>query len=100
MGRPSVFSKLNFKKYDLNAPVKVLVVYSNLDYNCFWRPQEYNNPYVKAEIEKLERQLNHLVRLCKHLPENRYRFLSFYEFCRVNSAIFLSSGGVRSCLID
>ena len=86
-----VFESLNFKKHRLNAPVKVLVVYSNLDYNCFWRPQEYERADVRLEIEKLNRQLLNLVKLSKEISENRYRFLSFHRFHQLHKPIWQST---------
>lgn len=83
-----VFENFNFKQYNLNAPVKVLLIYCNLDYNCFWRPQEYEMDNVKAEIEKLQKQMNHLVWISKKLPENRYRFLSFPDFNKLQRPIW------------
>ncbi|MBI5325618.1 MAG: hypothetical protein HZB41_10180 [Ignavibacteriae bacterium] len=96
----NVFKDFNFKKNNLNAPVKVLIVYSNLDYNCFCRPQEYTNKEVRVEIDKLHRQLQHLSSLVRHLPENRYCFLSFYNFYRLNEPIWLTPSGRHVGLLD
>ena len=96
----NVLKDFNFKKFNLNAPVKVLIVYSNLDYNCFWRPQEYGNREVIVEIDKLHRQLLHLSSLVSNLPENRYRFLSFYNFYRLQEPIWLTPSGRHVGLLD
>ncbi|OGU39024.1 MAG: hypothetical protein A2X61_00810 [Ignavibacteria bacterium GWB2_35_12] len=96
----NVLKDFNFKRYNLNAPVKVLVVYANLDFNCFWRPQEYFNQEVRVEIEKLHKQLQYLSSLVRYLPENRYRFLSFYNFYRLHEPIWLTPSGRHVGLLD
>ena len=95
-----VFENFNFKQYNLNAPVKVLVIYCNLDYNCFWRPQEYELDYVKHEIQKLQKQLNYLVWSSKKLPENRYRLFAFFNFYRLEQPIWLTPAGKHVDLLN
>ena len=85
-----VLANFNFKNHNLNAPVKVLIVYSNLDYNCFWRPQEYENNQVKTEIDKLHKQVIHLAWLSRKLSDNRYRFLSIHNFYKTDIPIWLT----------
>jgi hypothetical protein len=85
----NTLAKLNFKKYNLNAPVKVLIIYANLDYNCFLRPQDYSQNNAYEEIKKLAKQLDHLVYLSRDLPPNRYRFLAFYDFYRLHETAWL-----------
>lgn len=94
-----VLSQLNFKAHNLNSPVKVLVVYSNLDYNCFCRPQEYDKPDVKNELCKLQNQDNNLVKLSKGLPVNRYRFMGFPDFYQLDKAIWQTPLGQYTRLI-
>jgi hypothetical protein len=95
-----VLANINFKNHNLNAPVKVLIVYSNHDYNCFWRPQEYENNAVKKEIEKLHKQVIHLAWLARNLPDNRYRFLAFNDFCRLHQVIWLTPQGKQIDLLS
>ena len=84
----------------INAPVKVLVIYSNLDYNCFCRPQEYHLPEIQKEILKHEKQLKNLVRLSKNLPVHRYRFLTFNNFHRLHEPIWLTPLGEKIKIIN
>jgi hypothetical protein len=91
-----VFSGLNFRKYGLNAPVKVLIVYASLDYNPFLRPQEYEqHRYI---IEKQKKYIHNLAKNCR-VPEHRYLFLPFYQFHRLNEAILLSPSGKQKVVL-
>jgi protein involved in plasmid replication-relaxation len=85
-----VLSNLNFRKHRLNAPVKVLFVYASIDYNPFIRPQEYEkHRYI---IEKQKKQIQKLARNSR-ISEHRYAFLPFYQFHRLNEAIWLAPSG-------
>jgi hypothetical protein len=91
-----VFSSLNFRESGLNAPVKVLFVYASLDYNPFIRPQEYNH-YHKVIIRQ-DQLIANLVRNCD-VSENRYLFLSFYQFYRLNHKIWFTSSGKQKVVL-
>ena len=79
-------SELSFAKHRLYGPVKILILYANLDFNCFLRPQEYYRHL--GEIVKLEKNLNYLVHISQNLPEHRYRFLSFNNFQCIHELIW------------
>jgi len=85
------------KKFNLPDKFKVLVVYANFEYNCFLRPQEYS-----VNIDKVNRNyagLNNLIKKCSNLPDNRYRFLAFPDFYRLNEPIWITPKGNKVSLI-
>ncbi len=94
-----VFSRLNFKKYSFNAPLTVLFIYANHDYNCFCRPQEYHRPHVMPEISKLNKQLLHLLKLSSGLPEYRYRFMIFPNFYQLQRPVWFTPQGKFTALV-
>jgi hypothetical protein len=85
------------KKFNLPDKFKVLVVYANFEYNCFLRPQEYQD-YAKM-IERTEKGLVSLVKKCSALSDNRYRFLSFPDFYCLNDPIWITPKGYKVSLI-
>jgi hypothetical protein len=85
------------KKFNLPDKFKVLIVYANFEYNCFLRPQEYNDN--KEKIERNYNGLNSLIKKCSKLPDNRYRFLAFSDFYRLNEPIWTTPKGNKINLI-
>jgi hypothetical protein len=77
-----------------------LFVYTDIWFNVFLRPQEYKDPTVVNHIECVNSLLINLVRhYCKQLPYQRYRFLGFHDFYRLNETLWLTPTGNRVRLI-
>lgn len=78
----------------------VLVVYMDIRYNPFLRPQQYNDPYVVTHLEYLHNLTKNLAtHYCKYLPIHRYRFMSFPNFYRLHEPVWLTPQGNRVALM-
>lgn len=93
-----VLAKLNYRKYGLTDHTKVLIVWNNMSFNPFWRPQEYGN--FKGQKEVLERHFELLLEICKNLPSYRYRFIPFSEFANLHKPVWHTPSGERMMLIN
>ena len=70
----------------------VLVIYTDIWWDVFLRPQEYNNPSVINYIDCINALLKNLTQhYCKYLIESRYRFIGFHNFYRLNEPIWFTS---------
>lgn len=74
----------------------VLFIYTDIWYDVFLRPQEYQDPKISNHITSVNNLLNNLVRhYCKHLQIQRYRFIGFHDFYRLNDLVWLTPQGYR-----
>jgi hypothetical protein len=77
----------------------VLFVYTDIWWDVFLRPQEYNNPSIINHIDCVNALLKNLTQhYCKYLSEQRYRFIGFHNFYRLNEPIWFTSKGNRVLL--
>ncbi|RPI19214.1 MAG: hypothetical protein EHM58_02535 [Ignavibacteriae bacterium] len=78
----------------------VLFVYTDIWWDPFLRPQEYNIPSVINHIDCVNGLIKNLVtHYCKYLSTERYRFLGFHNFYRLHEPIWLMPQGNRGSLI-
>ncbi|MBX7047315.1 MAG: hypothetical protein K1X86_15905 [Ignavibacteria bacterium] len=83
------------KSHNLNQ-FTVLFVYTDIWFDVFLRPQQFNDPFVITHIEQVNNLVKNLVQYyCKFLPENRYRFTCFHNFHRLNESVWLTPLGNR-----
>jgi hypothetical protein len=95
-----LFYTLAEKGHDPNN-YTVLVVYADIWFNVFLRPQQYNEIATLNHIYHIENLLNHLTtHYCNNLPEHRYRFLGFHNFSRLNEQVWLKPNGEKTFLFS
>lgn len=83
------------KSHNVNQ-FTVLCIYTDIWYDVFLRPQEYKSPSVTNHIDCVNNLLNKLVRhYCKNLPVQRYHFLGFHDFYRLNELLWLTPRGYK-----
>lgn len=83
------------KSHNINQ-FTVLFVYTDIYFDVFLRPQEFNTPEIIQRIERVNTLVRNLVnQYCKHLPEHRYRFTAFHYFHRLHEAVWLTPIGNR-----
>lgn len=83
------------KSHNINQ-FTVLFVYTDIWFDVFLRPQQYEDPSVVNHIECVNNLLNNLVQYyCRYLPEQRYRFLGFHNINRLHEPIWLTPTGNR-----
>jgi len=83
------------KSHNVNQ-FTVLFVYTDIFFDVFLRPQQFNEPYVIQRIEHINSLVRNLVHhYCKHLPDHRYRFTPFHTFHRLHEAVWLTPIGNR-----
>ncbi len=78
------------------AKKKSHIIYCDIWWDVFLRPQEYGDPVIARHIDCINGLLNNLVRhYCKNLPEQRYRFLGFHNFYKLHEPLWLTPHGNR-----
>lgn len=76
------------KSHNINQ-FTVLFVYTDIWYDVFLRPQQYNDPNVIHHIEHVNILVKNLIlNYCRYLPDQRYRFIPFHDFYRLHEAIW------------
>lgn len=86
------------KSHNINQFI-FLFVYTDIWWDVFLRPQEYNKPSIVNHIDCVNALLKNLTQhYCKCLNEPRYRFIGFHNFYRLNEPIWLTSKGNRVSL--
>lgn len=86
------------KSHNINQ-FTTLFVYSSIWYDGFARPQEYHAPEHILKIEHAYSLIKHLITTyCKQLPPDRYYFMPFHDFYRLNQAVWFTTTGNRVCL--
>lgn len=74
----------------------VLVVYTDIWFDVFWRPQEYSLPSAVNHIEHINYLVRNLItHYCHNLLEHRYRFLPFHSFSRLHEPVWFTPHGNR-----
>lgn len=85
----------NKKSHNVNQ-FTVLIVYTDIWYDVYLRPQQYGDPGIMNHIECVNNLLKNLVQhYCKYLPEHRYAFLGFHNFYRLHEPLWLTPNGNR-----
>jgi hypothetical protein len=95
-----MFKAIEKKKSHNISQFTTLFIYTDIWYDGYLRPQEYAGQAIVNHIECVNNLLINLVRhYCKYLPEQRYRFLGFHDFHRLNQAIWFTPLGNRVSII-
>lgn len=77
-----------------------LFIYTDIWYDVFLRPQHYKEPKTLNHIECVDNLLKNLVtHYCKNLSDQRYRFVGFHNFYRLNEPVWLTPRGNRVSII-
>jgi len=87
-------------KFDRKDKTRILIVWSSVNYDNYWRPQEYELPDVKYKLAFQKRQFEHLLALSKNLPEYRYRFFNFPNFNNIDKTFWFKPSGAKVKLIN
>ncbi len=83
------------KSHNINQ-FTVLFIYTDIWWDVFLRPQEYGDPKIISHIDCVNGLLKNLIQhYCKYLPEQRYRFIGFHNFYRLNEPLWLTPQGNR-----
>lgn len=83
------------KSHNINQ-FTVLFVYTDIWFDVFLRPQQYLDENVAGHIEQVNTLVKNLLsKYSRHLPESRYRFVSFHNFHRLHEAVWYTPGGNR-----
>jgi len=86
------------KSHNINQ-FTTLFIYTDIWFDVFLRPQEYTGPKICNHITCVNNLLINLTHhYCKNLFHNRYRFLAFHDFYRLNEPIWLTPLGHRVAL--
>lgn len=86
-----MFEVIHQKKSHNISQFTVLFVYTDIWFDVFLRPQQYNDLSVVNHIECVNNLLRNLVQhYCRYLPEHRYRFLGFHNFNKLHEPIWLT----------
>jgi hypothetical protein len=82
--------------------MRILVVYSNLTFNPYLRPQQHigNTLHEVSAVCQMTDILASEYKYGGSLPEYRYRFTPFPEFYRLNEAIWRKPGGQLTKLLN
>ncbi len=92
----AMFANIEKNKSHNEQQFTVLFVCTDIWFNVFLRPQQYDDPYVVQKIERVNNMVKQLIHnYCKHLPEHRYRFTGFHNFAKLHEAIWQTPLGNR-----
>lgn len=93
----SIFLK---KSHNINQ-FTVLFVYTDIWFDVFLRPQQYEGINIINHINSVDVLLKNLVaHYCKNLPEQRYRFMGFHDFYQLNEPVWYSPNGNRTSILS
>lgn len=83
------------QKYEEMKPKhKVLIVYSDLDWDATLRPQEYGE--YQEELNHLREDFQKFLKKhCSDLPNYRYRFLCLPDFHKIDQCVWYLPSGER-----
>ena len=90
----------SFKQFGLSDHVKILIVFTYHKYNVYWRPIEYSNPTIQAEISAVQNRMDTLLSYARRYDRNKYRFLPFNDFYRLNEYVWYKPGGEKTGLLQ
>lgn len=92
-----LFKAIEQKKSHNLSQFKCLFVYTDIWYDGFLRPQEYNSsPLIATKINEVNYLLKNLVhRYCSNLAYKRYLFMPFHDFHRLNEMVWHTQDGNR-----
>ena len=95
----SMFTTIEKKKSHNIKQFTALFVYTDIWWDVFLRPQQYSDLSTMNHLENVNTLLKNLTRhYCKFLPEQRYRFLGFHNFYRLDEPLWLTPNGNRLSL--
>ena len=95
-----MFKTIERKKSHNIYQFTALFIYTDIWWDVFLRPQQYSDISTMNHIESVNTLLKNLARhYCKFLPEQRYRFLGFHNFYRLNEPVWLTPNGNRLSLM-
>lgn len=89
-----------FKKNNLSPKTKVLFVLSNRRYDPYIRPQNYNLPEVKEQMDLLYRQFYKFINEVSSESIKYFRFIPFPEFTRIHEPIWRMPNGTKVKIIE
>lgn len=96
-----MFMEISGKKSHNLSQFTALFVYTDIWFDVFLRPQEYIENKVVNHIDCVNHLLHNLVRhYCKSLAEQRYRFIGFHNFYRLNEPIWYTPHGNRISVLS
>jgi len=99
MSRDVINKSKNFKSSIKGDDVKCLFVMSSLFYDCLLRPQEYEAN--KASIEFINNQFKRMLKKgFRRELDNRFLFMNFTNFYRLNEAVWFSPDNCPRKLIQ
>lgn len=93
----ALFKAIEQKKSHNLSQFLCLFVYTDIWYDGFLRPQEYNfSPLIATKISEVNYLIKNLVqRYCHNLTYKRYLFMPFHDFYKLNEAVWLAQDGNR-----
>jgi hypothetical protein len=95
----AMFKAIEEKKSHNISQFCTLFVYTDIWFDVFLRPQQYNDPITINHIECINSLIKNLVQhYCKSLPDQRYRFMPFHDFYRLHEAVWFTPAGNRVSL--
>jgi hypothetical protein len=91
-----LFTSIEKKKSHNINQFTALFIYTDIWYDVFLRPQQYKEPGIANHIDCVNGLLKNLVvHYCKNLPDQRYRFIGFHDFYRLNEPVWITPKGNR-----
>jgi hypothetical protein len=96
-----MFQEIASKKSHNISQFTALFVYTDIWFDVFLRPQQYNEPKIINHINFVNGLLKNLVNhYCKNLHNERYCFMSFHDFYRLNEPVWFTPLGNRVVLLS
>jgi hypothetical protein len=94
-----MFKAIEQKKSHNLDQFLTLFVYTDIWYDGYLRPQQYNEPQAIEYIGRANQLVKNLVnQYCRNLPPNRYRYMPFHDFYRLDKAVWYMTDGNRISL--
>ena len=91
------YEKINFSK---NDKTKILIIWSNVNWNVLARPLEYGLEINQSKKIFFDGQYHSLLKLLKSLPVHRYRLMPFYDFDKLHLPVWHTPQGNKVKLIN
>jgi hypothetical protein len=92
----AMFKAIEQKKSHNIKQFGVLFIYTDIWFDVFLRPQLYTDKNTTNHIDCVNSLIQHLIHhYCKHLPDNRYRFMGFHNFYRLHEPVWFTPTGNR-----
>lgn len=89
-----MFNSITVNKSHNIDQFTVLFVYTDIWFDIFLRPQQYNNQMTLERIKRVDGLVKNLIQqYCKDLPESRYRIMAFHNFYKLNEQVWFTPHG-------